>query len=430
MTSPLPGSIHRASLVAEVIAIGSEMLFSNRVDTHSVYIAGRLDGYGVPLIARSIVGDDSRVIKQALGLALTRSDFIFLTGGLGPTEDDVTRHAVSELLSLELKYHSEIVEQIKDRFRRLGRTMNEINKRQGFILETATALENTEGTAPGQYLKYEGRHIFLLPGPPQEMQPMIQRHLIPLLDQLGLRPASRKYFRIAELPESHVETLVAPIYRQYPEIHATILAAPGDIELFFRAEDDSSRLSELADRITQVLGDSVYATEEITLEVVLAHLLKERRSTLAVAESCTGGMLGEWITRIPGSSEFFLGGVIAYSNTLKSQLLEVPPKLLHRYGAVSAPIAEAMAEGMRKRVGSDYGVSITGVAGPSGGSEAKPVGTVFVGYSDGEKKQSVRFHFLGDREVIRIQSTRAALNMLRKEVLQSKRQARGRKSKA
>ncbi|MBI2821253.1 MAG: competence/damage-inducible protein A, partial [Acidobacteria bacterium] len=275
--------------VAEVIAIGSEMLFSSRIDTNSLYIAERLQSFGVPLVAKSIVGDDLKLIKKTLEIALTRADFIFLTGGLGPTEDDLTRHAVSELLGLELIYHPEIVEKISERFQKLRRTMHEINKRQGFILETATPLENLHGTAPGQYLKYEGKHLFLLPGPPRELQPMIQAHLIPLLMRLGLRPKERRYFRVAGLPESQVEAVVAPVYCQYPEIHSTILAAPGEIELVFIADNDGSRLPELAERVAAVLGDEIYATDETPLEAVLGNLLKARGATLSVAESCTGG---------------------------------------------------------------------------------------------------------------------------------------------
>lgn len=427
MTSLSSSGPHKSSPAGEVIAIGSEMLFSNRVDSNSVYIAAQLERFGVPLVARSIVGDDTAGIKKALGLALTRADFIFLTGGLGPTEDDLTRHAVSDLLGLDLVYHPEIVEQIQARFQKLGRAMHEINKRQGFILESATILGNANGTAPGQHLRHEGRHLFVLPGPPREMQPMFQTSVIPLLVQLGLRPRARRYFRIAGLPESQVDGLVAPIYQQYPEIRSTILAAPGDIELFFFADRETPALAELAEKVAHVLGDRIYASEEITLEAVLARLLTERQATLSVAESCTGGMLGEWITRTPGSSEFFLGGVVAYSNALKSQLLGVPEKMLRQHGAVSAPVAEAMAEGVRRRTGSSYALSITGLAGPAGGTESKPVGTVFVACSGKRRTPAAQLHLLGDREVIRVLSTRAALNILRLELLRSgKKSRRGR----
>ena len=409
---------HTPPLVAEVVAIGSEMLFSGRLDTNSVYIGSQLEQYGVQVIAKSVVADDVKLIGSALALALTRADLIFLTGGLGPTEDDLTRHAVSGQLGLELIYHQEIVDQITERFRKLGRTMHEINKRQGFILQTAVPLENSRGTAPGQYLRVQGRHLFLLPGPPRELQPMIETHVLPLLDGLGLRARPRKYFRIAGLPESQVDATVAPIYQEYSEIQTTILASPGDIELFFFAQEESPRLAELAARVAAVLGDDVYATEEVSLETVVGRLLKERGATLAVAESCTGGMLGEWITRSAGSSDFFLGGIVAYSNALKEQLLDVPQELLRRHGAVSGPVAEAMAVGARSRARADYALAITGVAGPSGGSAEKPVGTVFVGYSDAEGgRRAVHFHFLGEREVVRVLGTRAALNLLRKELL-------------
>ncbi|HEV8132475.1 MAG TPA: competence/damage-inducible protein A [Acidobacteriota bacterium] len=402
-------------MVAEVIAIGSEMLFADRIDSNSLYTSAQLERFGISLIAKTVVGDDLTMIRKALALALTRADFIFLTGGLGPTEDDLTRQAVSEQLGLELVYHPEIVRQIESRFQSLGRSMPEINRRQGFILETAQALENSEGTAPGQYVQFEGRNIFLLPGPPRELQPMFQKYVIPLIEQLGLRPRSFRYFRIAGLPESRVDSLVAPIYRQYPDIQSTILASPGDIELFFFAENDA-RLAELAEKVTAELGDNIYATEEISLEAAIARLIKERGVTLSVAESCTGGMVGEWITRTPGSSEFFLGGVVAYSNSLKIDLLGVPPEMLRDQGAVSEEAAKAMADGARRRTGSSYALSITGVAGPGGGSESKPVGTVFIGCSHAGRTIAARFQFPGNREVVRLLSTRAALNLLRKEL--------------
>ncbi len=409
-----------ASLAAEVIAVGSEMLFANRVDTNSLYIAAQLEKFGVSLIAKTVVGDELPTIKKALALALTRVDFIFVTGGLGPTEDDLTRQAVSEQLGLELIYHPEVVDEIEKRFQRFGRTMPEINKRQGYVLESAKILANSQGTAPGQHLQFEGREIFLVPGPPRELQPMFQAYVIPLLEQLGLRPRFQRYFRIAGLPESRVDSLVAPIYHLYPEIRSTILASPGDIELFFLADHETERLAELAEKVSEVLGEDIYATEEITLEVALGRLLNERGTTLSVAESCTGGMLGEWITRVPGSSAYFLGGVVAYSNDLKIQLLDVPAQLLQQHGAVSEEVAGAMADGMRRRAGSSYGVSVTGVAGPDGGSEAKPVGTVFIGCSSQNRTIAPCFHFPGEREVVRVLSTRTALNLLRKEILRVK----------
>lgn len=417
-------STRKAAPVGEVIAIGSEMLFSNRVDTNSLYIAAQLEQFGVPLIAKSIVGDDPNVIKKALGLALTRADFIFLSGGLGPTEDDLTRHAVSELLGRELVYREEIVDQIRRRFQKLGRPMHEINKRQGFILENAVALDNPNGTAPGQHLRHEGRQIFLLPGPPRELQPMVVTHLIPLLTQLGLRRAAKRHFRVAGLPESQVDALVAPLYRAYPEIRSTILAAPGDIELFFFAEEEGPRLAELGQKVAEVLGESIYATEEVPLEEALVRLLRSKGATLSVAESCTGGMLGEWVTRVAGSSEVFPGGVIAYSNLLKTKLLDVPEKLLRTHGAVSAPVAEAMADGIRCRTSSTYGLAITGIAGPGGGTAAKPVGSVFIGCSREGKTIARELNLLGDREVIRTLSTRAALNLLRIELLHSEKKGR------
>ena len=406
-------------LHAEVIAIGSEMLFSGRIDTNSSYIALQLERYGIGLLAKSVVADDIRVIRDSLAQALSRAGLIFLTGGLGPTEDDLTRQAVSEQLGLEMVYHPEIVEQIEKRFRRLGRTMSEINKRQGFVLSGARVLPNRNGTAPGQCLRFEGRYLFLLPGPPSELQPMVDEHLPPLLNRLGLQPRARRYFRIAGLPESQVDATVSPIYRQYPEIQSTILASPGDIELFFFAADEGPRLQELASRVQEALGAAIFALDEITLEAAVGDLLREKGLTLAVAESCTGGMLAEWITRVPGSSSFFLGGVVAYNNRVKQRLLDVPAGTLRSHGAVSAEVAEAMALAACRQTGADLALSITGIAGPGGGSAEKPVGTVFVGCSDGRESRSVRHQFFGGRQAIRMLSTRSALNLLRRELLSS-----------
>jgi nicotinamide-nucleotide amidase len=405
-----------APLVAEVIAIGSEMLFAGRVDTNSSFIAAHLDRFGVPLVAKTIVGDDVATIRKALAIALTRSDFIFLTGGLGPTEDDLTREAASEALGLELVYHPKIVDEIEARFQRLGRKMPEINRRQGYVLETARALENNYGTAPGQYLVFEGRHIFLLPGPPRELRPIVERHLISLLQDLGLRPGARRYFRVAGLPESQADSLISPIYRRYPTIRCTILASPGDIEIYFLADHDGNELQELTAKVAAALGDNVFATEEINLEDAVGRMLAARRATLSVAESCTGGMLGETITRTPGSSAYFLGGVLAYSNALKEQLLDVSPEILAQHGAVSGAAAEAMAQGIRRRTGSDFALSITGIAGPDGGTEEKPVGTVFIGLSDATKTTAHRYQLGGERSLVRLLSVRTALNLLRKEL--------------
>lgn len=410
---------------AEIIAVGSELLTPDRLDTNSLYLTAQLNAVGVEVVGKAVLGDDRGRLSEAVRAALARSEIVLLTGGLGPTEDDVTREAVATALGRPLVFREELLEAIEQRFRRLGRKMAEINRRQAFLIEGAAALPNANGTAPGQWIEQGGRVVVLLPGPPPELQPMFAEHCLPrlraLLPPLAIRT---RVLRVAGMPESDLDQLIAPVYTRYQNPVTTILAAPGDIQIHLRARTESEAeaerlVSELAAAIEALLGDKIYSRDGAPLEAAVGRLLRERGATLSVAESCTGGLLGERITSVPGSSDYFAGGFLVYTDRMKSELLGVEARLLLEHTAVSEPAAAAMAQGARRRTGSTWALSTTGVAGPGGGTEAAPVGTVFIGVAAAEGCQVHRFRFLGNRDRIRTLAAHTALDLLRRAVLAS-----------
>ncbi len=410
---------------AEIIAVGSELLTPFRLDTNSLFLTDELNRQGIAVVRKTVVGDDPEELRAAFHDALARADLIVSSGGLGPTEDDRTREVVAELLGRRMLRNDGILERIRARFRSFGREMPPINERQALIPEGAIPLENANGTAPGLWLEAEGRIVVLLPGPPAELQPMFSAHVRPMLERrAGQRRIFDRTLRIAGLPESDVDQRVAPIYRTYREIETTILAAPGEIELHFRvwSEDPAAAeklLDEITARVAAVLGESVFTTRAESLEEVVARELNQRGATIAVAESCTGGLVAQRLTSIPGSSNYFLGGVVSYSNELKTALVDVPATLIEAHGAVSAEVALAMAEGIRRRARTTLGLSVTGIAGPGGGSAEKPVGTVHIGLADEREAKQRKFHFPGDRERVRRQASQAALDIVRRYLLQT-----------
>ncbi len=407
---------------AEIIAIGSEMLTPQRVDTNSLYLTAELNKLGIEVVTKSVIGDDRERLADAVRRAVARSGIVVLSGGLGPTEDDVTREAVALALGRKLVFNPEIAEALEQRFSRARRKMAEVNKRQAFVIEGATVLANDRGTAPGQWVEESGAVAMLLPGPPHELQAMFERQCVPRLARIVPKQAIRTIcLRIAGMGESDLDTLIAPVYKKYQNPATTILAANGDLQVHLRARcataaEADALLAEVAGPIELLLGDRVYSRNGDPLEVVTGTMLRKLHATVSVAESCTGGMLGERITSVPGSSEYFAGGFITYSNDLKIELLGVPPEILAEHGAVSEQTAEAMAVGARRRTNSTYALSITGVAGPDGGSEAKPVGTVYMGLAGAGGTEVRRRQFLGDRQRIRVFSTQMALDMLRRKL--------------
>lgn len=405
---------------AEIIAVGSELLTPERLDTNSLFLTEQLNSLGVEVVAKMVIGDDVVRLADAVRLTVARSGITVLIGGLGPTEDDVTREAVARALGRRLGYQAEIAESIERRFRRMNRQMAEINRRQAYVIEGAEALANENGTAPGQWVEDAGRVVILLPGPPPELKPMFLGQCIWRLERVVPRQAIRtRLYRVTGMPESDLDQLIAPVYKQYSNPVTTILAAPGDIQIHLRARcadetEAEALLAEIGPRIEALLGDRIYSCNGDPLEAVIGDRLRARAATLSVAESCTGGLIAERITSIPGSSDYFVGGFLVYTNRLKTELLGVEAALFTAHGAVSEPVAEAMALGARDRTDSTFGLSITGIAGPAGGTEEKPVGTVVVGVAGPDGCRTNRFRFLGDRARVRALSAQGALDLLRK----------------
>jgi len=404
-------------ITAEIIAIGSELLTPFRTDTNSLYLTRTLEERGIRVIAKSIVGDDHEHLVDAFRIAFARADVILCSGGLGPTVDDLTREALVAFLEIPLRLNPEILEWIEARFAKRGMKMPEINRKQAMVPEGATVLPNHNGTAPGLFLEARGKQIFLLPGPPFELEPMWERSSLRLLR--SEQPFQRKIFRIAMLPESQVDEMLQSVSSSLKEVQYTILASPSEIEVHLLAPDSAAtELVSACAEVRAIMGNKIYAEDLITLEQVVGRLMKEAQKKVAVAESCTGGLLAQRFTEISGSSTYFERGVVVYSNRAKTELLGVPGELIEANGAVSEPVARAMAEGIRTRTGVDYGISITGVAGPEGGSAEKPVGTVFVGLADSKETAVKQYSFPGNRSRVRFSSSQAALNLLRLKLLE------------
>ena len=403
------------------------MLTPYRMDTNSLYLTGELNQLGVDVIAKTIVGDNLRRLVAAAQHALFRSDILIFSGGLGPTEDDLTREAVAEALGVRLGRDPEILVRLEQRFAERGWKMAANNAKQADVLEGATVLPNVNGTAPGQWLsgQFEGREriIILLPGPPHEMKALFETEVRERL-RSKVPPAHMaiRTLKVAMLGESAVDARVAPIYKRYEDVETTILAGAGEIELHFKfiaATHDAAqrRVDEVAGLVEDELDDAVYSHNGESLEQIVGYWLQMRNATLAVAESCTGGLLAERITSIAGSSRYFLGGAVVYSNDLKTELAGVPTEMIDRHGAVSREVAAALAEGIRYRCESTLGVGITGVAGPGGGTPDKPVGLVFHAVASDTGTEVIQRNFPGDRKRIRRFASTMALDMVRKKLM-------------
>ena len=412
---------------AEIIAVGSEMLTPYRMDTNSLYLTEQLNLLGVDVVFKSVVGDDLRRLVAAAQHALFRSDIVIFSGGLGPTQDDLTREAVAEALGVGLKRDPELLARLEQRFAERGWKMSPNNAQQADVVEGATVLPNPNGTAPGQWLSgvFDGREhiIVLLPGPPHELKGLFENEVRERL-RAKVPPAHlfTRTLKIAMLGESAVDARVAPIYKRYKDVETTILAGAGEIELHFKTRATTmdaaqARADEVAGLVEDELEDAVYSRNGESLEQIVGYWLQMRNATVAVAESCTGGLLAERITSISGSSRYFLGGAVVYSNQLKTELAGVPADMILRHGAVSREVAAALAEGIRYRCESTLGVGITGVAGPAGGTADKPVGLVFHAVAGDSGTEVVQRNFPGDRKRIRRFASTMALDMLRKKLM-------------
>ena len=403
---------------AEIIAIGSELLGSQRLDTNSLYLTDQLNALGVEVVRKTVVGDErERLVDTILG-AIARSQILVLTGGLGPTEDDLTRDAVASALGRTLEFNQAICDQIEERFRRFGRKMVETNRRQAYLVSGAQVLRNDRGTAPGQWIEHNDVVLMLLPGPPYELKSMFERECLPRLEKVLPAQAIRtRQLRCVGIPESDLDQLISPVYKSYPTLVTTVLAVSGEIHVHLRArsaraEEAEAVVEEAFERINALLGDRVYSRNDDSLEKVVGDLLRARHATLSVAESITGGLLGGRITAVPSASDYYLGGFLTYSDEMKTKLLDVPFELIAQHSAVSEAVAKAMAEGAKSRTGSDFALAITGYAGPEGAN----VGLVFVALASPDGTEVRRVQLPGDRERIRVFSTNTALDVLRRKL--------------
>ena len=417
---------------SEIIAVGSEMLTPSRQDTNSLYLTEKLNELGVTVAFKTIVGDRRKDLVNAIGAALSRADIVVLMGGLGPTEDDLTREAVAETLSLALRRNASQVAALAARAATWRIPMPENNLKQADILEGATLLPNLNGSAPGQWLDITWQSyrklLMLVPGPPHECRALFDAECIPRLREiLPARHIAKRTLRATMIPESQADKLLAPIYTEYKDVETTILAHAGDIQLTLlcaksNAAAAQARVDELAGRMEEALEDWLYTSSSESsgssesLEQIVLYYLGLRQSTLAVAESCTGGLIAQRLTSVPGSSRSFLGGAIVYSDELKTAFAGVPRELIGEYGAVSREVAEALADGIRRHTGATLGLGVTGIAGPAGGTEAKPVGLVYIALSDAQKTDSIEKNFRGDRDRIRQWAAQQALDLIRRKL--------------
>src|SRR5580692_10437159 len=423
-------------MIAEIIAAGSEMLTPFRQDTNSLYLTEGLNDLGVQVAFKTIVGDSLAHLTSAAIIAISRADVVIFSGGLGPTEDDLTREAVAAALGIEIHTDNAVLTALYKRFAARQMVMPSNNAKQAGILDGATILDNKNGSAPAQYLdttvidangKPIRKIIILLPGPPDELKPLFQNEAKPrLAASLPIRHLAKRMLRMALIPESHVDARTAPIYRQYTDVETTILAGAGEIQLHFLCAkptlaEAQNRVDELAEKIEAEMDDAIFSSHGESLEEVVLLNLGLRNLTLATAESCTGGLLAQRLTAIPGSSRYFLGGAVVYSDALKTTFASVPAELVATKGPVSPEVARSLAEGIRARTGASLGVSITGIAGPGPGAPGpdaeKPIGLVYVALANAHKTQVNEFNLPGDRERIRWWASQHALELIRRHLL-------------
>jgi competence/damage-inducible protein CinA-like protein len=415
------------SVNAEIVAIGSEMLTPFRQDTNSLYLTAKLNELGVEVIFKTVVGDNLEHLTQAASLALSRAEIVIFMGGLGPTEDDLTREAVAHALGLELRRDPAIITALEQRFAAHGWKMAANNIKQADVITGATVLPNANGSAPGQWLsgKYESREriIILLPGPPHELKALFEEQCLSRLRaKLPAQFIATRELKITGLGESQCDARVAPIYKNCADVQTTILAGAGEIQLHLKSRASSlekaqDRVDQLLEKLEEELGDCVFSDNGDSIEQIVGYFLQMRNATLAVAESCTGGLIAERLTSVSGSSRYFVGGAVVYSNQLKTAFAGVPEELISTHGAVSGELAGALAEGIRKKTGATLGLGITGVAGPTGGTDAKPVGLVFHALADASGTQIVERKFAGDRKRIRRLASQQALDMVRRKLM-------------
>ncbi len=414
-------------MIAEIIAIGSELLTPFRQDTNSLFLTQRLNELGVDVAFKTIVGDARDRLAKAVKIGIARADILVLTGGLGPTEDDLTREGVADALGMRLRRDPDLIAALYRRFAARRMTVAENNMRQADVLVGATVLPNPNGSAPGQFVEgaQDGRPrwIFLLPGPPHEMKAMWDDQCMPILrSALPAAFIATRELRVSGIGESTLDERIAPIYTKHTKIQTTLLAGAGEVQVHLKCvaptrDAAEKEVDRLAGELEDELDDAVFSTGGESLEQITGYYLQMRNATIAVAESCTGGLLAQRLTSVSGSSHYFLGGVVVYSDQLKTLLADVPPLLIQEHGAVSKQVAVALAENLRVTCNATIGVGITGIAGPSGGTEEKPVGLVYIAVADDLGTDVVEKRFPGGREHIRWWSSQVALDMVRKKLI-------------
>ena len=413
---------------AAIMAVGSELLTPLRIDTNSLHITEQLNALGIDVVFKAVIGDNRQELAHAVRDAVARVDLLVVCGGLGPTDDDVTRDAVADVLGLPMSEDPAITERIRQRFASRGWTMPEINRRQAMVPQGAAVLPNPNGTAPGLWIEHERGLVVLLPGPPRELKPMLAQLVEGRLrDRGGTMTLRRRLIRITGRTESHTDEALQPLYTEWSgaavPISATILAALGQIELHLSACcDDAGRLDASLDRavaqVREVLGLDAYSVDGRALEAVVGDLLATRGLRVAVAESCTGGLITSRLTDVPGSSRYIDRSVVTYSNSSKAEMLGVPEMLIAAHGAVSETVAQAMADGIRDTARVEVGVAVTGIAGPGGGTAEKPVGTVCIAAVTPDARRVRTARFIGEREQVKFQASQGALDMVRRMLLE------------
>jgi competence/damage-inducible protein CinA-like protein len=416
-----PATLHLSNpatrYTASIIAIGSEMLGPTRVDTNSLKVTAAFESFGIGVVRKSVVGDTRGELVDEIRYSLAHAGILITSGGLGPTEDDMTRDALTEALGLEMEVDAGIIERLEKRFAARGWTMPEVNKRQANVFIGQTTLTNERGTAPGFHIEKEGKHVWVFPGVPHELEWMVATYLVPWLATITAGQSRfRRVLKIAGMTESGVEERLKPYYAAHPE-PLTILASMGQTELHLAADgaeaDALALIGAREGELVELFGDKIFGADEETIEGVVGRLLTERGETVATAESCTGGLLASRITDVAGSSAYFMGGAVCYTAATKTDLAGVDPELIREHGEVSEPVAIALARGARERFGTTYGIGVTGIAGPGGGTEAKPVGTVHIAVAGPNGYKHRKMLWPMERSLFKRITTQSALDLLR-----------------
>jgi nicotinamide-nucleotide amidase len=404
-------------LTASIIAIGSEMLGPTRVDTNSLKVTAAFESFGVGVVRKSVVGDTQDQLVDEIRHSLAHSDILITSGGLGPTEDDMTREALAEALGLTMEVDAAIIDRLEKRFAARGWAMPEVNKRQANVFAGQATLTNERGTAPGFHIEQDGKHVWVFPGVPHELEWMVTTYLAPWLASItGGQSRFRRVLKIAGMTESGVEERLKPYYAAHPE-PLTILATSGQTELHLAADGaESDALALIAAReaeLRELFAHKIFGADGDTLEAVVGRILTERHETVSTAESCTGGLLASRITDVPGSSAYFMGGAVCYTAAAKTDLARVDPAVIAEHGEVSEPVAIALARGARERFATTYGIGVTGIAGPGGGTEAKPVGTVHIAVAGASSHKHWKLFWPIERTLFKRIATQSALDLLR-----------------